>query len=105
MRTLSICLTITFRLFQEKAVKLGHASCYCMVNGTKRQIIRRRPVATTTQMLRSAGIGAGGAVGLLGLSAVVYLLISKLRKTKQKNKPLPSPRARARVHPQRRDQF
>ena len=91
-------------------MKLGHASCYCMVNGTKRQIIRRRPVATTTQMLRSAGIGAGGAVGLLGLSAVVYLLISKLRKTKQKNKldariPLPSPRARARVHPQRRDQF
>ena len=89
--------------FQREAVKLGRASCYCIVNGTKKQVIRRRPVTTTPQLIKSAGIGAGGSVGMVILAGVIYLVVAKLKKGKPKRRrPTHSPRIRGKVHPERR---
>ena len=96
-------------MFQREAVKLGQVSCYCIVNGKKKQIIRRRPVPTTSKLLKSAGIGAGGSIGTMAVVALVYIVISKIRAAKKsaltgRPRPTPSPRSRAKVHPERLSQ-
>ena len=98
------CYNDIFILEQRDAVKLGRASCYCIINGTKKQIIRKRPVATTSQLVKSAGIGAGASVGTMALASVLYLVVSKLKKAKpdERRRPTPSPRTQSKVHPSRR---
>ncbi|XP_071161172.1 mucin-22-like [Mytilus edulis] len=83
-----------------EAAQMGRVSCYCMVNGTRREIIRSNPKATTEQLLKAAGIGAGSTTGAMVIAWLIYMLVSKVKSSAQ-NKLPPTPRPR-KVKPSRR---
>ncbi|VDI37037.1 Hypothetical predicted protein [Mytilus galloprovincialis] len=83
-----------------EAAQMGRVSCYCMVNGTRREIIRSNPKATTEQLLKAAGIGAGSTSGAMVIAWLIYMLVSKVKSSAQ-NKLPPTPRPR-KVKPSRR---
>ncbi|XP_052104471.1 uncharacterized protein LOC127737652 [Mytilus californianus] len=83
-----------------EAAQMGRVSCYCMVNGTRREIIKSNPKASTEQLLKAAGIGAGSTSGAMVIAWLIYMLVSKVKGSAQ-NKLPPTPRPR-KVKPSRR---
>ena len=94
-------------------VTKGYASCFCVVNEKKIQIIKKRPVAQKEKLFKAAGFGAGAVTGTMVIGVVVYMIVNKVRQPSVKRKPptprppspSPSPRTvrqRTRVHPQGR---
>lgn len=76
-----------------EAVKLGRVTCTCVVNGKKTEIIRQNPKATTEQLFKAAGIGAGSVSGAMIIAWLIYMLVSKVKGNKQSNlSPTPRPR-------------
>ncbi|XP_053374815.1 uncharacterized protein LOC128547113 [Mercenaria mercenaria] len=94
----------------REMVTKGYASCFCIVNSKKVQIIKKRPVVQKGKLFKAAGFGAGGMAGTMVLGVAVYALVNKLRQPTEKKKP-PTPRPltpsagsarqKSRVHPQR----
>lgn len=90
---------------QETMVKTGYASCFCMVKGKKVQIIKKRPVAQTKNMIRSAGFGAGGMAGTIVICLIIYSIVNKLRQPRESSISKPPPMSKpprisgSRVHP------
>lgn len=95
---------------QETMVKTGYASCFCMVEGRRVQIIKKRPVAQTKNLIKSAGFGAGGMGGTMVIGLIIYSIVNKLRQPREsvisKPPPMskPPPISRSRVHPQQKQE-
>ncbi|XP_060582136.1 uncharacterized protein LOC132738608 isoform X2 [Ruditapes philippinarum] len=91
----------------REMVTKGYASCFCIVNNKKVQVIKKRPVAQKGKMFKAAGFGAGGVAGTMAVGVAVYMIVNKVRQPKKPPTTRPpsslstgNVRQRTRVHPQ-----
>ncbi|KAL4237886.1 Protocadherin Fat 4 [Mactra antiquata] len=114
------CIEITMKDSQEscdnkvateharKMVDTGYASCSCVFNGKRLNIIKKRPVPKPEALYKAAGFGAGGMLGTIVIGVIIYAVVSKIKSSPKrsaittKEKPRPSPRMRQKVHPHKR---
>lgn len=84
-------------------VTKGYASCFCIVNSKKVQVIKKRPVVQKQKLFKAAGFGAGGMAGTMVVGVVAYAIVNKIRQPPTERKPPKpspqSPRQKSRIHP------
>ncbi|XP_060070522.1 neurogenic locus notch homolog protein 3-like [Ylistrum balloti] len=77
---------------KAEAAKMGRATCMCtLTSGKEVVVINKRPKATTVQLLKATGIGAGSVTGAITIAAIIYMIVGKIKGAKTSN---PSPRDR-----------
>ena len=65
-------------------VKKGRVTCTCVHNGVITEVIKMKPKATTAQMLRAAGIGAGSVTAAMTIATVIYIFVSRMTTKNRK---------------------
>ena len=68
---------------QREAVQKGRVRCTCYQNGKTNEIITTNPTATLEQLVKAAGIGAGGVGGSIAIAALIYVIVKKLKGVKE----------------------
>ena len=71
---------------QREAVQKGRVRCTCYQNGKTNEIITTNPTATLEQLVKAAGIGAGGVGGSIAIAALIYVIVKKLQSALKPNR-------------------
>lgn len=94
---------------QKESASMGRATCRCtLTNGKEVTVINSRPQATTAQLLKAAGIGAGSVSGAIAIATFIYMIVGKIKDTEsrmgsQTTKLVRSPpKAKPRIQPRQR---
>ncbi|OWF53401.1 D-beta-hydroxybutyrate dehydrogenase, mitochondrial [Mizuhopecten yessoensis] len=64
----------------REATKMGRTTCKCtLTSGKEVVVINKRPKATTIQLLKAAGIGAGSVSGAIAIATIIYMIVGKIK--------------------------
>lgn len=74
-------LLLARHFLQEERVKTGYVTCECHVNNKKISIVKKKPQIPNNKLYITAGLGAGGMTGVMGLVTVLYIIIKKVTKS------------------------
>ncbi|XP_033735488.1 uncharacterized protein PB18E9.04c-like [Pecten maximus] len=70
----------------RESTNMGRTRCKCtLASGKEVVVINKRPKATTAQLLKAAGIGAGSVTGAIAIATIIYMIVGKIKESKNSN--------------------